>query len=508
MSGIKISNLPASTTPLSGSEIVPLVQGGVTKRATVTQIGTVTATGSTTARTLPDRFADAVNVKDFGAVGDGVADDTAAINAWLVYIVANDRIGRAPAGVYRFTSALSGGVGSNWGIVGDGSSIVTFLYDGNNATNDIWTIGNGVSQIINLRFSGFTFRSNTTMSSGIGLRLQLLCRSSLDDVVIDGQDGNGKFWHGIRFDCVDMVTYNTFQCRAQKDGLQVNGSVGSGPKANLFLSGYKIAQCDVGIRVGGAFGGMFIGEGDIIANGDGVVIDTTLSAEANREVMFGPLVAVDTCSRAGVIIDQTLSSQLWVNFSGKMWIASTGSHGIWIKNAAGAKINIDAYIYNISGDGIRLDDATAFVSVNSFFNTIATDGTYAINPTVAASLLSLGTECRFENVLNAFNFTSNRAVSDMPFPLSVQRGRAVRWDNYDGTLDGSGNALFAHGKGGAYLNKVISVFASAKTTGGAWVPLTAGYVDGTNVSVTGSAPLASQPYNVMCLVGDQNSIGW
>lgn len=97
MSGIKISNLPASTTPLSGSETVPLVQGGVTKRATVTQIGTVTATGSTTPRTLPDRFADVVNVKDFGAVGDGVTDNTAAIQA----AVASGRNVYFPPGTYN-----------------------------------------------------------------------------------------------------------------------------------------------------------------------------------------------------------------------------------------------------------------------------------------------------------------------------------------------------------------------------------------------------------------------
>ena len=37
---------------------------------------TVTATGGTTARTLAARFADVVNVKDWGAVGDGTTDDT------------------------------------------------------------------------------------------------------------------------------------------------------------------------------------------------------------------------------------------------------------------------------------------------------------------------------------------------------------------------------------------------------------------------------------------------
>lgn len=41
----------------------------------------VLATGSTTSRSLSNRFSDIINVKDYGAVGNGIANDTAAIQS-------------------------------------------------------------------------------------------------------------------------------------------------------------------------------------------------------------------------------------------------------------------------------------------------------------------------------------------------------------------------------------------------------------------------------------------
>ena len=63
----------------------------------------VTATGSTVARTLQERFADVVNVKDYGAVGDGVTDDT---DAFCAAVVGHNAI-YVPSGTYalQFTSS-------------------------------------------------------------------------------------------------------------------------------------------------------------------------------------------------------------------------------------------------------------------------------------------------------------------------------------------------------------------------------------------------------------------
>ena len=64
--------------------------------------------GTTEARNLLERFGDFINVKDFGAKGDGTTDDTKAINAALSFAAAKKSLLFFPAGTYSAPQGLVG----------------------------------------------------------------------------------------------------------------------------------------------------------------------------------------------------------------------------------------------------------------------------------------------------------------------------------------------------------------------------------------------------------------
>ena len=103
----------------------------------------VTATGSTTARLLSARFAEVVNVRDYGAIGDGVTDDSAAFTA----AVAVGTAVYVPAGTYLTGSFNLDGIvlfgegtvkwktsaTQNWITLTNGGSLKDLSFDGNAA---------------------------------------------------------------------------------------------------------------------------------------------------------------------------------------------------------------------------------------------------------------------------------------------------------------------------------------------------------------------------------------
>ena len=82
---------------------------------------------------------DMVNLKWFGAVGNGIADDSDAVQAWLDFIVDNERLGYVPAGNFVLTTAIEKTLAAarSFGIVGAGIGASVFTVPAGNATGGI-----------------------------------------------------------------------------------------------------------------------------------------------------------------------------------------------------------------------------------------------------------------------------------------------------------------------------------------------------------------------------------
>lgn len=138
MAIIKITELPAATSPVSSSDVLPVVQGGVTKKTEISQLGFLASGSGATTRTIQDKLRDAISVKDFGAVGDGVTDDTAAITAAAAALQNGETL-YFPEGTY-LVSYLGAGYTSVYG-----NRIMDF-----NGKSDISIIGSGATiKIVN-----------------------------------------------------------------------------------------------------------------------------------------------------------------------------------------------------------------------------------------------------------------------------------------------------------------------------------------------------------------------
>lgn len=167
-----------------------------------------------------------LNVRDYGAVGDGVADDTLALQA---AIDAADSLGggevRIPPGTYKITVALDLKVGVS--LIGEGRAAVTILQD--TSTEEGITLVSGSEVVASLTLANFTLAgpnagttdgihiagvpldyitiSNVTATEwgGTGVHLEGLIVSRLEGVIASN---NGE--HGIHIDGTNSWVTSTF----------------------------------------------------------------------------------------------------------------------------------------------------------------------------------------------------------------------------------------------------------------------------------------------------------
>lgn len=104
--------------------------------------------GSSSTRTAQSRFADTVSVKDFGAVGNGVTDDTAAIQAAISSLTSGGTV-YFPAGIYIVSSQINS---TGYGIVLEGAGSQAAILKTNSATAHVLNVTGWNTGVVALGF--------------------------------------------------------------------------------------------------------------------------------------------------------------------------------------------------------------------------------------------------------------------------------------------------------------------------------------------------------------------
>jgi hypothetical protein len=124
------------------------------------------------------------NVKDFGAIGNGIADDTIAIKAAVAAASVAGGVVYAPAGKYRLSETVVINAPGVY-IKGDGMYITTFYRTGTYGDTFFVTRNTALGQeVANIGFRDVGFESQGLMTSGAHITIVLMISGSMAGILL------------------------------------------------------------------------------------------------------------------------------------------------------------------------------------------------------------------------------------------------------------------------------------------------------------------------------------
>lgn len=189
--GSPVYSAPAATERIS--EVV--ISGGIdSSGVNFLQAGT-----GAVVRTVQNKLRDIISVKDFGAVGDGITDDTQAIQDAID--AAAGRYVYVPAGTYRVSDTLSYNASASFGftspgikIIGDG--MVNTFFDHRAANKplidiDSGTHGGSYTASMGAVLSEFAIINPAATSGAVGVRILNAYEVKIDHLYIKQMTSHG-----------------------------------------------------------------------------------------------------------------------------------------------------------------------------------------------------------------------------------------------------------------------------------------------------------------------------
>ena len=352
------NDLANSTDPAKGAALVGFagatVADALAARVTSAALSNAVDTNRGAAlvgyrgRTVHARLGDTASVKDFGATGDGVTDDTAALQA---AIDATTGVLFIPAGTYKTTSTLSWTKSDLW-VEGEGEGATKIVP--NFAAGDVFLVGNGTANPNNGGIAKLSILPSVAKTSGAAIRFRNGHNLRISRVRIEN-----NLYHGIQFDggAQQFLYYlDNFEISgATKAGI-VLGADGTLPQ-DVWIATGIVSACAQGVLLLHT-SGVYMREIDLLGCNEGVM---SFPGVGQRVVaVWGDTVIADTCNshgwniitNGGLVAEWTLTA---------CWGASCGvvdnGHGMYFAPGTGGIKGVSltgARCINNRGNGIMI----------------------------------------------------------------------------------------------------------------------------------------------------------
>lgn len=206
------------------------------------------ATGTSTTRTMPDRLIDIRSIKEFGAVGGGIADDGPAIRTAIATLYVSPFWLYFPGDNYKVIGQIDFSGGSGKGRISGAGRGATFIF-GTNDSGFIFSLPNeqaGVQEISDMTITN----GSSVLGTGAVRWLDTDTNSTFRNVFFNGQIGLDIAWNSFGV--------NVFSCKASPTTPNQIGTAGI-VSNGCNLIGYRASNYDVAFMGMGNNGHALVG---------------------------------------------------------------------------------------------------------------------------------------------------------------------------------------------------------------------------------------------------------